>query len=94
MSVTEFKKETPLFLLFQKHLCIIAEKGADGNTYSNNKRPVLTRRNRFLTSTEDSLIIFLCGMDNFAGCQETNVVKIHQTEGSAFTKGGASLWTS
>lgn len=96
MSVTEFKREAPLF---QKHLFIIAEKEANGNTYSNNKRRVLNmgaenpRENRFLTSPGDSLIIFLCGMDNFAGCKESNVVRIHQKE-AAFIKGGASLWTS
>ncbi|WP_300638261.1 hypothetical protein, partial [uncultured Oscillibacter sp.] len=47
MSVTEFKKETPLFSFLSgsgkgtKHLFIITEKGTNGNTYSNNKGLVL-----------------------------------------------------
>jgi hypothetical protein len=99
---------------FTKHLFIITEKEAYGNTYSNNKRRILNREtpprargkgrlpwnglfsasDRFLTSPGDSLIIFLCGMDNFADGQETNLVKIHQKEQGTFIKGGASLWTS
>ena len=46
MSVTEFKKETPLFFFLdgekdqsnERHLFIIAEKENLGNTYSNNKK--------------------------------------------------------
>jgi hypothetical protein len=45
MSVTEFKKETPLFSVLcgkgRKHLFIITERGTNGNTYSNNKEWVL-----------------------------------------------------
>ncbi|WP_300757457.1 hypothetical protein, partial [uncultured Oscillibacter sp.] len=60
----------------------------------NIQLALFSASDRFLTSPGDSLIIFLCGMDNFADGQETNLVKIHQKEQGTFIKGGASLWTS